>query len=178
MAKRNQYVKDYRLVESVNERGRIKTSYEYIGADYYYLAAPSAVKAARRRALVFGVLGWLGFLGALLPESGAMRTIWVSLPFAFAALPLGMLLDLALTTFFRKEPLEHRHADKLENRWPPVCLAAAALPAIALAGQLVRLLTGAAMKTGDLIFSLGAALSLVCALLCFRLRKSFAVRKG
>ena len=87
-------------------------------------------------------------------------------------------LDLALTTFFRAEPLEHRHADKLENRWPPVCLAAAALPAIALLGQLVRLLTGAAMKTGDLIFSLGAALTLVCALLCFRLRKCFAVRKG
>ena len=178
MAKRNQYVKDYRLVESVSERGRIKTSYEYIGANYYYLAKPEAVKAARRRALAFGLLGWLGLLGALLPESGAMRTIWVSLPFAFAALPLGMLLDLALTTFFRAEPLEHRHADKLENRWPPVCLAAAALPAIALLGQLVRLLTGAPMKTGDLIFSLGAALTLVCALLCFRLRKCFAVRKG
>ncbi len=31
---RNRYVGDYRLVESIDERGRIRTDFEYIGATY------------------------------------------------------------------------------------------------------------------------------------------------
>ena len=174
---RNKYVKDYRIVETVNERGRIKAGYEYIGDAWYYVSKAAAA-AAGKRALALSVFAWLFFIGAMLPESGAMRTIYVSLPFAFTALPLGMLTDLALTTCFRKEPLEHRHADRLENRYPPVCLAAAVLPAIALVGELVRVLAGGSAGKGDLLFSLGAALTLVCAALAFSLRKSFAVRKG
>ena len=44
----NKYVGDYMLVEDVDEKGRIKTTAEYIGDDYYYLLPNVAFGAVQR----------------------------------------------------------------------------------------------------------------------------------
>ncbi|MBR1821053.1 MAG: hypothetical protein IJ769_05460, partial [Clostridia bacterium] len=60
---RNRYVGDYRLVESIDGRGHIKTDYEYIGAAYYFAGGAVAARRALKRALGCCAAGWLAFVG-------------------------------------------------------------------------------------------------------------------
>ena len=174
----NRYVRDYRLVETVDERGRIRTDYEYIGDDYYYLRGPETALKARRTALAVCGVGWAALLGAMLPNSGGMRVLYVSLPLIFTVLALGLLTETLLSAASKTEPFQHRQADRLENRYPAASLAAAVLPGIALLGELVNLLRGVALNGGDGILCLCAAVTAGCGTLAFALRGRFAVRKG
>ena len=177
MAK-NRYIKDYRIVETVNERGRIRSDYEYIGQPYYFVAKAETISRVKKTLAALCVLAWIAWICAMLPDNTAMRTWYVSFPFAFAAIPLFLMADLALPLLRLRQPMEHRTADKLENRWPPRCLAAAILSGLALLGEAVNLMRGLPMKGGDGIFTLCALLVLLCSALCFRERKTLACRKG
>lgn len=177
MAK-NRYIKDYRIVETVNERGRIRSDYEYIGQPYYFAAKADRIRRAKKSLTALCVLAWIAWICAMLPDNTAMRTWYVSFPFAFAAIPLAMMGDLVFSLLRVREPMERRDADRLENRWPPRCLAAAILSGLALLGEAVNLMRGLPMKGGDGIFTLCALVILVCAVLCFRERKALACRKG
>ena len=151
---RNRYVKDYRLIEYMDERGRVKSDYEYIGAAYRFLADGERVTAAKRRAALALILGWCCFFAALIPVSAAMHTFYISFPFIFSAIPLGTLADIAFSTFRRKEPLEHRHADKLSARLPAAALGAVILAGASLLGEGIAAAVGANRPVvGDLIFS-------------------------
>lgn len=174
---RNRYVGDYRLLESIDGRGRIKTDYEYIGADYGFAEGSQAARRALLRALACCGLGWLAFVGALIPVSTAMRTIYVSLPFAFAALPLGLMTATVVRTLRAREPLEHRHADQLENRCPACSFFAMLLSGVALAGELVNLLRGAAFMAGDIVFCACAAALLGCGVAAHKLWKHLRCTK-
>lgn len=174
----NRYIKDYRLVETVDERGRIRTDYEYIAEPWYYENGPEWPRRAKKTALLLCAAGWLAFLGALLPNSRGMHTLFVSMPFVFAALPLGLLTETLISAVPKAEPFEHRQADKLTNRYPVVSLAAAALPLISLLGELINLLRGYVLNGGDILFSLCAAILSACGFAAFSLRGRFAVRRG
>lgn len=175
---RNRYVRDYRLVETVDERGRIKSDYEYIGAPYRFAGEKAAVARVKRLALALCPVLWLLYLGAMLPQSFAMRTIWVSLPFVFTAPALGVMTDIICSVCLAKEPMEHRFADKLNNRLPPAALAGAFLSGAALLGQLVRLLLGGDRRGGDWVFLVCAALLCGGCLAAFGLRKPLAVKEA
>ena len=155
---RNRYVGDYRLVESIDQRGRIRTDYEYIGADYVFAAGGEAARGILTRALAACGMGWLAFLGALTPLSAATRAWWVALPFAFVALPLALMTGAAARALRAKEPLEHRHADQLENRCPACSFFVMLLSAVALIGEAVNGARGAELLTGDIVFAACAAL--------------------
>ena len=172
---RNRYAKDYRLVETIDERGRIKTDYEYIGAPYRFEGEEAAVARDKKLAIALCPLLWLLFLASMLPNSNAMRCMLVTLPFVFTALPLGFLTDIVLSVCFAREPLEHRHADKVNNSLPPSALAAAVLSAAAVLAQLVRALKGGEMNGGDWLFLLGAAALSAACFYAFSFRKKLAV---
>ena len=139
---RNRYVGDYRLVESIDGRGHIRTDYEYIGAAYTYAEGAAAAARQLRWAMACCAVGWAAFAGAMIPVSAAMRTLYVSLPFAFAALPLGLMTGVLLGALRAREPLEHRHADRLENRGPACSFFVMLLSGISLAGEGVGLIRG------------------------------------
>ena len=166
---RNRYVKDYRLVENVNGRGRIRTTYEYIGDDYYFIADRDAVHAARKRLAALCAAGWAAFIGALLPVSAAARSLYVILPFVVASWPLALLTGLTASLCFVHEPLEHRHADRLENRFPACAAIVMILCAVSLAGEGVNLVLKAPLPAGDLVFSACAAILFASALYIKRL---------
>ena len=170
---RNRYVRDYRILETVDERGRIKADYEYIGKEYYFLCGGAAAARETRKAFALCAAGWICFLGAMLPVSAAMHTLYVALPFIFTALPLGMLTALVMSALRLSETLEHRFADRLENSYPVRALFTAALPAAALAGEAVRLLTDRSLAvTGDAVFCVFALLLSVCGGALFSRRKA------
>lgn len=175
---RDKYIKDYRLLESIDQRGRLRVDYEYAGDYYRFTAGQGAAARQLRRTLALCVLGWGSFLAALLPQSTAMRTLYVSLPFAFSALPLGMLTALVFSQRKAAEPMEHPAADRLTNSLPPRALFTALLPAAALAGEGVRLLAGPGdLLPGDGIFALGALGLTVCGALAFAGRKALTAEK-
>ncbi len=175
---RNRYVKDYRLVETVSESGRIKTSYEYIGREYVFAAAPAAVSRDKKIALALCPLLWVLFVGAMVPVSFAARTTYIILPFAFTAIALGVMTDILFSVCLAKPPLEHRIADRINNRFPPAALGAAFLPAAALIGQLLRIALGGEIRGGDWVFMACAALIAAGSSYLFGFRKKLAVREA
>jgi len=165
---RNRYVGDYRIVESIDERGRVRSDYEYIGAPWVYAADGQTVKAARRRVAACCAVGWLAWVAALLPVSTAMRALVIALAFAFAALPLALASGIAVSLFREKPPFEHRHADRLENRAPACTFFVALLGGVSLIGEAVNALRGAQLLPGDGVFAVCAAVLVACAIFCHR----------
>jgi len=165
---RNRYVGDYRIVESIDARGRVRSDYEYIGAPWVYAADAQAVRSARTRAAACCAAGWLAWAVALLPVSTAMRMLVIALSFAFAALPLALATGVVVSLFREKPPFEHRHADRLENRAPACTFFIALLGSIALAGEAVNALRGAELLPGDGVFAACAAMLVACAVVCHR----------
>ena len=165
---RNRYVGDYRIVESIDGRGRVKSDYEYIGAPWVYAADGQTVKTARMHVAACCAFGWLAWVIALLPLSAAMRVLVVALSFVFAALPLALATGIAVSLFGEKPPFEHRHADRLENRAPACTFFVALLGGVALAGEAVNALRGAELLPGDGVFAACAAVLVACAIFCHR----------
>lgn len=174
----NRYAKDYRLVETVNERGRIRTDVEYIGAPYYYAAGLTSAMRARRMCIALCTAGWLALVGGMLPNSVGMHRWYVSMPYIFAALPLGLLTNALIFSAPRREPFEHRQADWLQNRWPPAAVAAGLLQCVSLAANVIRILAGGGANGGDAVQGVCAALCAGCAWALFSLSKRLAPRKG
>lgn len=169
MAK-NRYSADYRLIETFDEKGRVRTGYEYIGASYVF---ENGAEAARRpaRTLPFLMLaGWLCYFAAMARYSSAMRRLYAALPMAFCAVPLTLLTGYALTLFSLKEPLEHRRADMLNNRFPAAALLLMVFSGFALLGGLAAQLAGEVYLAGDGLYFAGAAGLLLTALRCFTWR--------
>lgn len=154
------YIKDYKFSESVTARGGIRTEAVYVGKYYRFEDADGAAKSARL--LLPGALAaWLLFIAALLPRSGASRLMWVILPFAFSALPLGYMTDSAVYLWRRRGAVRliRSETDKIAKRLP-VCafwvLVLSGVSVIALA--VTAIAAPEKVNACDLIFGPCAAL--------------------
>ena len=107
-----------------------------------------------------------------------MRALYIALPFAFAAIPLALWAGTAISLFRTREPFEHRHADRLENRAPACTFFVALLGVVALIGEAVNVLRGAEWMSGDAMFALCAAILTVSAIVCHRQWKRLKCRKA
>ena len=165
------YTRDYRLSDSLDGRGRIRTETEYIGAYYRFAAGSAAAQAAIRRMLFLAGLGALFFLVSLLPRSTASLTLYVMLPFLFTALPLTLLLTALFRLRSLGERLDHRAADQANDRVPGCCLWLMILPGLSLLGEGIALTLGrGGFLPGDGLFLAGALGLCLCGVLCFRSR--------
>ena len=167
----DRYSKDYRLNDSLDGRGRIRTEAEYIGKHFRFRGGLDAARRTGRKALGLCALAWLGFLTALYPESDTGHALYAVLPCAFTALPLWMLTAVAVSVLRVKEPFRRQEQERFTVRFPAAAIFAAALPGIALLGGAARMLFGEISHlTGDIVFLAGNAVVLLAALLCRRLR--------
>ena len=174
----NKYVGDYRLIEDVDEKGHIKTTTEYIGKPYYYLLPEASRRTPTITVCVAVALQWTLWIAAMVPFSTCMQHLYVSLPFIVSAIALYFLSETVLRIVRYPEPLEHRHADRIINRYPAACVINGILVASSLVGGIVSLLAAGAPQTGDFIFLGCAATSALMALLVFAKKDSFALRAG
>jgi len=159
----NKYVGDYRLIEDVDEKGRIRTRTEYKGDLYHYRTGETPER--HRTAAAAAALWALWILAMLLPSSG-MRVFYVSLPFICSAPALFILSDTVRLIVCRKEPMEHRDADRINNRYPSSLLFAQILLAVSLAGEGLCLVLEGWQMPGDALLAACAAVMLG---LCIRL---------
>ena len=132
---RNPYRKDYRLVEEFSEKGRVKTSYEYIGEACVFCEVESAAHDWARRCALLISAGWILYIGAMFFESEAMRRLYVALPFAFCGVPLALITGHVFAMRSLKEPLEKRHMDRFNNRYPQAALFLTLFAVFALLGE-------------------------------------------
>lgn len=174
---RNQYAKDYRLIETVDAKGRIHTDYEYIGPEYYFQQSPRQVRRELGLRLLLCLAGWVCFVAAMVPDSRSMRTVYVSLPFAFTALPLALTTGVVFQLRRAPQPMEHRFAHKLENRYPPAALAWTLLPGLSAVCSAAGWLAGAERNGGDGVFLVCALLTALWGCLCFLGRRRLTAEK-
>ena len=173
---RNRYVRDYRLLESFDEKGKVTLATEYIGGQYLMASPPAEVRKAKRQLLIMCAAGWVALLAALVPVSTAARSLWAVLPLVFSAIPLWMLSGIALDRHDPAKPMRRKQAERLENRFPAAAMFLMILPGAALIGEGLNLVLGRALLTGDIWFSAGAAVLLAIGAAAFRMKGLFRCR--
>lgn len=174
---RNKYSKDYRLLEEFNEKGKVKTDYEYIGKPYGFEEDLSLVEPARKKALALILFTGAAVIAGMVPPSGMMKHLWIAFPYALSVLPVFMLGDLLIAVQTLKEPFERRHADKVNNRYPALSLAIMYLMAIAVIGSVIVLIREKSPSSGDIVFCFCAAAALLLSGRLFGMRKLFRARE-
>ncbi len=168
----DRYSRDYRLKDSVDERGRIRTETEYIGPDFVFREGVPSARRTGRQAALFSALAWFGFLAALYPESDVGHAAYAVLPCAMLALPLWMLSTVAVLALRVKEPFTRKEQERFTVRFPGAAIAVAALSALAILGGVICLLVrGAERPWADAVFFAGNAFCMAGAFLCRRLRR-------
>lgn len=172
------YIKDYRLNETFDERGRVHTDYEYIGGCYFYFEDAELVRMKTRLLTAICVACWILWLLPLLFNNGAMRLPFISVPFIFAALTLWMLSSTVYIALTAAEPLKHKQADRLKKWIPGTALATSILSGAALVGLLISIV----FKIGshnqfDALFAVCAALICIGGVVCFTQKKFFQTEK-
>ncbi len=176
MAK-NKYLKDYRVDEYLDSRGRLRRQYVYAGAYFRYPEDERTTKKSWLLVLILCAVSWAAFVGGMCLLSAAMKTVYTAIPYAFIALALGLLTKRALTGLTLPVPFEQRYADQFGNSYPVVSLACVILAAVSLLGQGINLLRGMEMLAGDALFAGCAAVVGVCGALAFRMRGRFTPRE-
>ena len=167
---RRKYLKDYRIVETLNDRGGIRSDSEYIGPAYCF-QDPKAAESMIKLLPGLCTLSWLGFLAALIPFSAASGIFYVILPFLFSAIPLGMLTERAIALLKGTSRLERRSADRFNDWIGGASLMTAVLAGISLAGEIICFcVDGGRFVTGDAVFTAGAAILLGSGLAIYRRR--------
>ncbi len=173
---RNKYVGDYRLIEQIDNSGKVKASYEYIGLDYQFICDNNVIVSARKKYLASVIIGWLAFIVSLLPYSASCHRLYVLLPYIFSAVPFFMLSEV-LSDAYKKEPLEHRNVDRLEMRLPSSSAFSLALAAFAFIADILGMLADSLIfEIGDCIFLFCLVIYIYCCSIIFNNRKFFHSR--
>ena len=186
---RNPYRKDYRLVEEFSGKGRVKTSYEYIGRACFFREGEIRAHAWARLCALLVSAGWILYIGAMFFESEAMHRLYVALPFAFCGIPLVLLTGHVSAMRSLKEPLEKRHMDRFNNRYPQAALFLVLFAVFALLGEAAGLAGAwfgtvkdspaeayaALLRPGEVIFLTGNAGLCLCGILLLKGRTHLRV---
>lgn len=168
------YVKDYKFLERLDSRGRLKTTAVYTGTYYRFRNAPSA-RAMGRLLFPAMLIAWLLFVGAMIPNSRASHTMYVILPFAFTALPLGFLTKCLWLMKREKEPFIRSVGERFSQQLPGWSLAGTLLCSVSFLGELITVLIVKSFSLQDAIFLGGCLLLLLLMLYTYCIRKRAAV---
>ena len=180
MAK-NPYGRDYRLVESFSEKGRVKTSYEYIGEPCFFRAGEETARKKAFQCTLLTAAAWICYIGAMFFESAAMHRLYVALPFAFCGVPLTLLTGHMMALRGMREPLERRHMDRMNNKFPPAAMFLTLFALFALAGEGIGLAVSAfsgnagQLFSGEIVFLIGCTGLVLCGARLFMARTHFVI---
>ena len=157
----SRYKNEYTTGYTTGKNGRRRPALVYTGEEWEFEAGRDSAKKTSRHIAACVVLGWAFFLGALAVNSTAMRTIYVSLPFAFSGLVLGLLTRCSIDLLWMEEVIQHMHADRINNSYPAECFFLMLLSGCSLIGEAAVLIQGKGKIPGDIIFTACAAMLLL-----------------
>ena len=175
----DRYTKDYRLIDSVDEHGRIHTEMEYIGKDYVFSNGIETAKTSGKKLGLCCLLSWIGFFAALSLPSKAGHVLYALLPCVVLVVPLWLLCTVAYAVFRLKEPFSHKEADLFTLRLPAAATFACILSFAAVLGCIGCLLfASGSVLQGDWFFLCGNLICFVCSILSRKQTVHFAVLSG
>ena len=132
MAKK--YVKDYRLNETIDERGRIRSDAEYIGGSYYLQQDRATARTRGRVLAAVCAVSWICWLVPMLFNNGSMHIAFISYPYIFIALTLWLRSMALYTALTLTQPMKHKDSDRLTNWLPGTSIATIVLSGVVLIG--------------------------------------------
>lgn len=171
------YIHDYKFSETVTKRGRIRTEAVYVGPLFRHADEKAAARIAEAMPLPL-LIAWLAYFAAFLPQSAASHRMFVIVPFAFAALPLGRLTGSLALLRSGKDTFIRSEAEKLFPRVRDSAATGMILAGASLFGETVgAVVRSDVLRSGDAIFSLCAAAVAVCCLILLRMGKRLSLRE-
>lgn len=175
MAKKK-YVRDYEFSDTLDAKGRVKSVPVYVGA-YFRFNDPAAAKKSRPLLLAAVLLGWIAYVMALWPPSGAGKLMYVILPFVFAAVPLWYLSAATWTLFRAEEKLKRSEAEKVAGNLPSASVFGIILTAVALIAEGVTAIAAPEkLNAADIAFAAGAGILCAAFVLSFSRRQAVATK--
>ena len=175
MAKKK-YVRDYEFSDTLDAKGRVKSVPVYVGA-YFRFNDPAAAKKSRPLLLAAVLLGWIAYVMALWPPSGAGKLMYVILPFVFAAVPLWYLSAATWTLFRAGDKLKRSEAEKVAGNLPSASVFGIILTAVALIAEGVTAIAASEkLNAADIAFAAGAGILCAAFVLSFSRRQAVATK--
>jgi multisubunit Na+/H+ antiporter MnhG subunit len=168
-------LKDYRVEEYIDDRGRVRTRSVYVGGDY--TLDPPVPERGKRFAVLASAASWVLYAAALILPLQTARVVYVVLPFAFSALPMFLMTGAAVSLARSKDVLERVVAAKIANRLAPGALFVSVFAGAAfISGVITAAVSWGGVSWGDVVFSASALLlSSLNAVVYARFRKMKAV---
>ena len=175
MAK-NRFRSDYQLIEDADEKGRLRTTYRYKGPVCRFEAPAEKTDLLKKRLPAAAAAAWGFWILGMVYFSNAMRFLPAALSYAVCGLPLAILTDCCFSFRNMKEPLEKRHADRMNNRYPASGFFLILCSGFGILGGIAAWLRKGIVLPGDLLYMTGTAEILLTGIFAFRQAKSVRIR--
>ena len=128
----NNSLKYYRIVKTVDDKGRTISKAVYIGGDYR-LDPPVSVRTKITLLCLSGV-SCLSYIAALCLVTQTSRIAYIVIPFVFLAVPLFLITTSAVSLLLMSDVLMRHKAEAIAKRLPRYALIAAILACMTLIG--------------------------------------------
>lgn len=175
---RRKYVKDYKLNQTVDERGRLRSDPEYVGSYFVFKESLDKVREQAKKCLIACGIGWTAFAASLFLNTGSMRLFHISLPYAFTAIPLWLLTDVTIKALKAKGKMQHRESDEMNQKYPGASMWTAVLTVFALLGMLIAVIFKiGSLGKADILFALLASTVCACGAYCFKYKSTFTTEE-
>lgn len=175
MAKKK-YVRDYEISETIDEKGRVRSVPVYVGS-YFCFCDAGAAKKSRPLLLASVLLGWIAYVMALWPPSGAGKLMYVILPFVFAAVPLWYVSSAVVALLRAGDKLKRSEAEKVAGNLPSASIFGIILTAVALIAEGVTAIAAPEkLNAADIAFAAGAGILCAAFVLSFSRRQAVATK--
>ena len=173
----NKYLKDYRVEEYIDEKGRTRKEAIYIGGDYS--VSPPVSFRGKVLMVCLAALSLFAFLGALVPMINAARRSYIMLPFVVSALPMYFVIASTVSFLFSKEVMIRENAEKITRRLPPCAFFTLVLSGAAFLGTIISAaISWDSFIPGDFIFAaLCLAVFAASSVIFIKCRKIKAVKR-
>lgn len=175
MAKKK-YVRDYEISETIDKKGRVRSVPVYVGS-YFCFCDAAAAKKSRPLLLAAVLLGWIAYVMALWPPSGAGKLMYVILPFVFAAVPLWYVSSAVVALLRAGDKLKRSEAEKVAGNLPSASVFGIILTAVALIAEGVTAIAAPEkLNAADIAFAAGAGILCAAFVLSFSRRQAVATK--
>lgn len=137
---KKQIRRDYENVDYVDEKGKVRTDVVYKGK-YFDVEDLRAHKRHKAIFCTFSICLAMLFIVGMIPDSGAMRTIYFALPYALQAFPVLFILLATYKFLMKKLPYRQEVYDELYVKARTWCTIGAVLTAICVVAFIIMVAT-------------------------------------
>ena len=147
----NNSLKYYRIVKTVDDKGRTISTAVYIGGDYRL--DPPVSARTKIMLMCLSVLSCLSYIASLCLVTQTSRIVYIVIPFVFLIVPLFLITTSAISLLLMGNILMRHKAESIAKRLPRYALIAAIFSCVTLLGFIFFSVNSwEYLATGDFVF--------------------------